>query len=362
MIGAPVRNRTLLGTLTTLIVGVNQIGLGRDIWTLPFDNITKTLEIFYFAELFYLTAVGLTKISVLLFYLRIFPRRSLRRAIWVTITVCVLYIIAFVTTTALQCIPVRISWEQWDGEHHGKCLSLSAVGWSSAAINIVLDLVVMVIPIREVKNLSISRVRKFGVMLMFLGGLFVTTVSILRMEYLTQFAHTQNPTWDYLAVGYWSAVETHVGVIVACLPAIRSLQRAIFDRIWPKPPNSTGYFTTGTGNSSKNNMDNGTKSRTWLSKQGVSRLNTVNRSKVDKEDFVRLDELELSARENAERAAANDKDLFQTCSESSLVRSPSPGPHFLTSAVPEARGARPLDGILPQQMMDKREKRRFRLR
>lgn len=128
-------------------------------------------QIFYYTELLYLISVGLIKISILLFYLRIFPRQSLRRAIWVTITICILYIIAFVTATALQCIPVRIAWEHWDGEHHWKCLSLSAVGWSSAAINIVLDLLVMILPIREVKNLSISRWRKFGVMLMFFGGL-----------------------------------------------------------------------------------------------------------------------------------------------------------------------------------------------
>lgn len=196
------------------------------------------------------------------------------------------------------------------------------------------------------------------------------------MEYLIQFADTENPTWDYLPVGYWSAVETHVGVIVACLPAIRSLQRAIRDRIWPKPPNSTGYHTKGTGNSSKNNMDSAVKSRKWPSKQAISRLSTLNRSKVDKEDFVRLDEFELSARNNTERIVAPDNVLFQNASERSLVRSPSPGPHFLTSAVSEPHRDRPFDGILvqteysvdrastysgqAQQSVDETEKKRFR--
>jgi hypothetical protein len=35
--------RQLSKSLLTL--AVNQVGLGRDIWTLPFDNITKTLEV-----------------------------------------------------------------------------------------------------------------------------------------------------------------------------------------------------------------------------------------------------------------------------------------------------------------------------
>jgi hypothetical protein len=79
--------------------------------------------------------------------------------------------VAFVLATALQCIPVRIAWEHWDGEHHGKCIDLNADAWCSAAGNIILDLIVILLPMRELKDLKMNRWRKFGVMLMFLGGL-----------------------------------------------------------------------------------------------------------------------------------------------------------------------------------------------
>ena len=81
-----------------------------------------------------------------------------------------MYGIAFTTATALQCIPIRIAWERWDGEHHGKCINLNADAWASAGVNIVLDLIVMVLPMRELSKLAMSRRRKFGIMLMFLGG------------------------------------------------------------------------------------------------------------------------------------------------------------------------------------------------
>ena len=131
----------------------------------------KSFQIFYYTELLYLASVGLTKISVLLFYLRIFPDKGLRKAIWFTILLCVLYIISFVTATALQCIPIRIAWEHWDGEHHGKCIDLNADAWCSAAGNIILDLIVVALPMGQLRKLVMSRRRKFGVMLMFLGGL-----------------------------------------------------------------------------------------------------------------------------------------------------------------------------------------------
>jgi hypothetical protein len=81
-----------------------------------------------------------------------------------------MYMIAFVTATALQCIPIRIAWDHWDGEHNGRCINLNADAWCSAAVNIILDLIVIFLPIRELSKLAMSRRRKFGIMLMFLGG------------------------------------------------------------------------------------------------------------------------------------------------------------------------------------------------
>ena len=35
-------------------------------------------------------------------------------------------------------------------------------------------------------------------------------------------------TEDYVTIGYWSTIEIHVGVICACMPAIRQLMRSVF--------------------------------------------------------------------------------------------------------------------------------------
>jgi DMSO/TMAO reductase YedYZ heme-binding membrane subunit len=78
--------------------------------------------------------------------------------------------ISFITATALQCTPVDFAWTRWDGEHPGKCFNLNVEAWMSAGINIVLDLIVISLPLRDVKNLKMGLRRKFGVMFMFLGG------------------------------------------------------------------------------------------------------------------------------------------------------------------------------------------------
>lgn len=128
------------------------------------------MQIYYFDELFYLTAIALTKISILLFYLRIFPNRDFRRWTYGAIVLCALYILGFVPATIFQCLPVSNAWKRWDGEHPGKCIDLHAEAWTAAALNIVLDLIVIFIPLRELSQLKMSPRRKAGILVMFMGG------------------------------------------------------------------------------------------------------------------------------------------------------------------------------------------------
>ena len=66
-------------------------GLGMDIWTLPFDNIDNVLLFFFIGELCYLVGLAINKISILCFFLRIFPNKVLRKYTYITMGICVAY-------------------------------------------------------------------------------------------------------------------------------------------------------------------------------------------------------------------------------------------------------------------------------
>jgi hypothetical protein len=151
----------------------------------------------------------------------------------------------------------------------------------------------------------------------------VTIVSILRLKYMIQFATTSNVTWDYLPIGYWSAVEAHVGAIVACAPAIRQLQRSIRERIWPKQktPGSYSYEENSRGSNKKIGGSRDLKSRIWLPKTDRSQLSTLGRSKMDKEDFVRLDEYEMGVGLGGKDGVREHRDPTQNSEDGSLDRS-----------------------------------------
>ena len=146
-------------------------GLGKDMWTLPFQNIANVLEFFLIGEICYIAALALNKISILFFFLRIFPDKQLRIKIFVTMGLCAGYGIAFFFATLFQCSPVNYMWWQWDDNREGSCNNFHLQGFLAAAINIVLDLIVMALPMQDLFKMNMSKRKKASVMVMFLTGL-----------------------------------------------------------------------------------------------------------------------------------------------------------------------------------------------
>lgn len=150
--------------------GLTANGLGRDIWTVSFQQITDFLHIFYAMEILYFAEVALLKLSLLFFYLRIFPGTKIRRLLWATIAFDIMFGIAFVFTGIFQCQPINYYWQQWDGEHQGKCFNLNALGWANAAISITLDLWMIGLPMSQLAHIKLHWKKKIGVALMFIVG------------------------------------------------------------------------------------------------------------------------------------------------------------------------------------------------
>ncbi|KLJ12295.1 hypothetical protein EMPG_12638 [Blastomyces silverae] len=213
---------------TVLSVFIANAGLGKDIWHVEFDDITKVLYIYFWDEWIYFSALTATKISLHFFYLRIFPKKSFRRAIYVVMGLTLAYGIVFIIVSVFQCSPIKLAWLRWDESTPGHCNNINLQGWTSAAFNIVLDLITLILPLRELSKMDLWRRKKIHICIMFSVGSFVTIVSILRLHTLLKFAKSHNFTWDYVEMGYWSTIEIHVGIICACMPAMRSLLRRIF--------------------------------------------------------------------------------------------------------------------------------------
>ncbi|KAF2681989.1 hypothetical protein K458DRAFT_343059 [Lentithecium fluviatile CBS 122367] len=248
--------------LATLISGVPQTiitdkgtiasGLGRDIWTIPFDNVITFTRWFYVMEVLYFLVLSLLKLSLLFFFLRIFPGREIRHFIWGTIAFDIVFGIAFVTAAIFQCNPVSYYWTRFDGTHHGKCININGLGWANAAISIALDLWMLGLPLSQVFSLKLAWKKKVSVALMFFVGTFVTVVSIIRLQSLIHFANSTNPTWDQVDVSNWSTIEINVGIMCACMPALRVILVHAFPKLMGTTRTPTNQYYAHTPSKSGN--------------------------------------------------------------------------------------------------------------
>jgi hypothetical protein len=257
-------------------------GLGRDIYTLEAEQITNVLFYYFLGEIFYVTGLGVSKISILFFYLRVFPAKSFRTLTYGVMALCVAYTIAFFIATLFQCRPISMAWDQWDGLHEGKCNDIHLQGWIAAAINIFLDILVMGLPMKHLAALNMSLKKKLMVMAMFGVGIFVVVVSVIRLESLIHFSNTQNVTWDYFDAGLWSLIEIDVSIICGCMPA----HRMLIAKFWPK--------ITSTLAPSKNLSTKGSKFSTNNSSvipEKSVRLSIKPKAK-DEDNFIPLDDMD----------------------------------------------------------------------
>ncbi|PGH01028.1 hypothetical protein GX51_05464 [Blastomyces parvus] len=241
--------------LGVLSVPLANAGLGKDMWNVPFDKITYILKIYYVQEVMYFATMNVTKVSILFFYLRIFPSHRFKISCYVVMGITIAYGTAVVLAALFQCTPVHLAWEHWDGEHTNyRCSNINLIGWLSAAINIVLDVVIIVMPVKQLLRLALSVKKKIHILLMFGVGFFVTIVSIIRLKSFLQFGNSHNITWDHVPVGYWSTIEGHASILCACMPAIRALLRKLFPHVFG---DRTGASSNGTRNIRTNKHGSG---------------------------------------------------------------------------------------------------------
>ncbi|KAF2816751.1 uncharacterized protein BDZ99DRAFT_403879 [Mytilinidion resinicola] len=277
--------------LTCLSVVLANDGLGKDLWAVPFEKVTAILHVYYFDEILYLMAIALTKISILFFYLRIFPEKNFRRCVYGVMACCVIYIVGFIPPVIAQCQPINLAWKHWDGEHKGHCINLNVEGWISAAVNIVIDAMVIVLPLQQIAKLKLSRRKKYGLMLMFTLGLFVTVISMLRLKWMIQFANTDNVTWDYVPIGYWSTIEVHIGIICACLPALRALQF----RLFPSTAHASQYVDHYYGASKRGHSGYNTQASNASIIRSTAMKSERDKDRTDAREFVPLDNLSVES-------------------------------------------------------------------
>ncbi|KDN63874.1 putative CFEM domain-containing protein [Colletotrichum sublineola] len=209
------------------------VAFGEDIWMVDSDKLTLGFKIFFIDESFYLTCLGLTKISVLFFYLRIFPNKSFRYATYATMSYIGLSTTILLFMQIFQCIPFSYNWDGWKGDFGPhSCLNMNVLAFVAAGVSISHDIIILLLPIPLLWHLNMGLRSKLSIFIMFSLGIFILITSCVRLRYITLFTRSLNPTWDFTDPLIWSGVEVSVSMIVVCLPTMRILLKRAMPKLF----------------------------------------------------------------------------------------------------------------------------------
>lgn len=169
------------------------------------------------------------KCSLIFFYMRVFPGRTSRNASYGALAFTIVPSLTLTFLTIFSCRPVQMFWDK--DIKTGSCLDVTALAYVNSGFAVAQDLVILVLPLAMLPKLQVKFARKIGVAIMILLGSFGWITTIIRLQVLSVFGQSVDPTWDYVPVANWTAVELATGVVCGCLPAIRSLLARYFPHV-----------------------------------------------------------------------------------------------------------------------------------
>lgn len=108
------------------------------------------------------------KLSILKMYGEIFISRRFYISLWVVAAFMLSWAIAFSFTAIFQCMPIAYNWDTTIAG--GYCINYGAVALIAAALNIVTDFTLLLMPIPLVWRLQTSKQRKWQIILTFAMG------------------------------------------------------------------------------------------------------------------------------------------------------------------------------------------------
>lgn len=128
------------------------------------------------AAIFYCAATGFTKVSVLVFYLRIFPSKTFHIAVWTIVFIAIGYNIASVLANVFACTPIAKSWDLTI--MGGECMHRDVFYFANAALGIFTDFATVLVPIPWLRKLQMPLRQKMAVgAILAMGCLYVPLTS-----------------------------------------------------------------------------------------------------------------------------------------------------------------------------------------
>ncbi|KAH8199312.1 hypothetical protein TruAng_006497 [Truncatella angustata] len=213
-------------------LSLDNYGLGKHFWNLPVepDLYPNWLMRNVLAASILNFSTALAKGSILLFYLRIFTTRGMRRAVWSVFTYTMCYSFVGACVTMFACQPIEASWN-FQASLTAKCVNLPVWYFVSAGLNISCDIATLLLPLPKLRSLQMPRKQKIGVALILTMGTFVCVIAIIRLSSLYALLADKDLTRNTVTALMWCVLEINLQIIGGNIPTLKPFIQRIFPQL-----------------------------------------------------------------------------------------------------------------------------------
>jgi hypothetical protein len=127
-------------------------------------------QMVWLTQLFYWPMTTLVKMAFLILYLEVFPQEKLRKYIHATMWLNLATWAFFQFSNILYCRPISKVWD-WAHEHRGHCWNINLLLLSGGGVTVILDIIIIVLPVRETLRLRLSPQKRLEIISIFVVGI-----------------------------------------------------------------------------------------------------------------------------------------------------------------------------------------------
>ncbi|TLD27843.1 hypothetical protein E2P81_ATG06189 [Venturia nashicola] len=200
------------------------------------EVLIPTLKDWYAYQMVYPWTLFFVKASILALYHRIFRGTKFCNVIYIVTAFVFTFTLVAFFVNLFEC---RGNFAQaWSPTFPKGCNNISATYFSNAAINILTDVTILLMPMHAFSQLNMGRRKRFALLGIFMGGGTAVLASIVRLYALWLYSVTQDVSFDAIYILLLSQIEVNMAIISASAPTLRPLFRSAFP--------SSSYIQSGT--------------------------------------------------------------------------------------------------------------------
>ncbi|KAJ5740782.1 hypothetical protein N7493_000654 [Penicillium malachiteum] len=194
-------------------------GLGKKRSIITNHAFDQFLKHEYAAQILLIITIALSKISSGLLFQSTMTSRGYTWANGALMVIIVAWAIGTILALALRC-PMPNPWK-WSPS--GQCINQEALFQSIAALNISTDVALVVLPCILLRNVQLSRWKRFRIMALIASKLMVCAATGVEIHHILIMLQSSDVTWASTNATVWDQVMMNLSIITTALPSLGRL-------------------------------------------------------------------------------------------------------------------------------------------